>query len=218
MRAVVVLTLSLGFSLPAAADATCPAATDQHPLFGTSIPEWYGTESLAVLLPSPAVWPTSRPDLGISGRVLWRSSGFLPGTEAELSVRVRSLDGAANTGRFSRATNAYPTTGFPLTTSEMRETINQTIRSPDAWRMLNSAVFPDPGCWEVTATYRGQTLMFVVETVNSDRDSADILSPVGGFNPPVIIAPTSIDGRRVDGRKILSRLRESSGSAPASSP
>jgi hypothetical protein len=40
--------------------------------------------------------------------------------------------------------------------------------------MLTGVDFPDPGCWEISASYLGQTLKFVVETVNFARES-----PVG---------------------------------------
>jgi hypothetical protein len=31
--------------------------------------------------------------------------------------------------------------------------------------------FPEPGCWEIFAEYLGQTLTFVVETVDTDVDA-----------------------------------------------
>ena len=72
--------------------------------------------------------------------------------------------------------------------------LNEMHRSPDRWRMLTGVDFRGAGCWEVTAAYLGQTLTFVVETVNSDRESVDILSPIDGFNPPAIVAPKLNDG------------------------
>ncbi len=181
----------------ASADAACRATTADDLLFATSIPGWYGTESLAVRLPSPAVWPTAQPGNPISGRVLWRSAGFRPGMEASLHISVESLDGAPVTGRISRATNAYiPTAhpGRPLSRGETEQATNEAIRRPDAWVMLTGVYFRDTGCWKITASYLGQTLTFVVETVASDRESADILSPIGGFNPAVIVAPMRDDG------------------------
>jgi hypothetical protein len=167
MRARVLLALSLMVSFAAAADTSCPATTDQHPLFGTSIPGWYGTEALAVELSSPARWSTTPPGYLIGQKLFWRSSGFQPGTEPELTISIRSLDGAPVTGTLSSATNAFIPAVQPGTSAvDAQAMLAEMQRSPDRWRMLTGVDFPDPGCWEVTAAYLGQTLTFVVETVS----------------------------------------------------
>jgi hypothetical protein len=174
------------------ADTTCPVTTIGDPLFGTSIPGWYGTESFAVQLPSPAILPITQPGYAIGGRLFWRSSGFRPGTESELQIQLRNLNGAPATGRISRATNAYVPSqqpGRPFTAAESEQIMNEAFLSSDAWRMLTGIDFKDAGCWEITASYLGQTLTFVVETVDPDRKSANILSPIGGFNPEAIVNP-----------------------------
>ena len=180
MRAIVLLVFCSVATLHApesVAERKCPATTTEDPLFGTSIPGWYGTEGLAVQLSSPARWSTTQPGYLIGEKLFWRSAGFRPGSESNLMVSIRSLDGAPVTGRISGATNAYiPAVqpGRPLTDAEARATANEIMLSTEGWRMLTGVDFPDPGCWEITASYLGQTLKFVVETVNFKAES-----PVG---------------------------------------
>ena len=174
MKAMILLACSAVVSVHAVdvnAERVCPATTAEDPLFGTSIPGWYGTEALAVQLSSPARWSTTRPGNLIGEKLFWRSSGFRPGTESSLRVNIRSIDGSAVTGRISEATNAYiPSVqpGRSLTDAEQRALASEITRSPDGWRMLTGVDFPDPGCWEITASYLGQTLTFIVETANLD--------------------------------------------------
>jgi hypothetical protein len=190
-----VALLAAAHSGRASAETACPATTEDDPLFGTSIEGWYGTESLAVQLPSPAVLPITQPGNGIGGRLFWRSSGFRPGTESNFRVDVRSLNGSPDTARVTRATNAYIPArqlGRAPTAAESAALATETGRAPDAWRMLTGVDFRDPGCWEITASYLGQTLTFVVEAVDSDRPAADILSPFGGFNREAVVQPDSL--------------------------
>jgi hypothetical protein len=150
----------------ATADTACPATTTDDPLFGTSLPGWYGTEALAVQLSSPATWPTTPPGHLIGQKLFWRSSGFQPGTESELEISIRSLDGAPITGGLWSATNAYvPLEQRGASPIDAQVMLSEMQRSPERWRMLTGVDFPEPGCWEVTATYLGQALTFVVETV-----------------------------------------------------
>ena len=171
----VAVVLALHAALAAAdPDAACPSTTAEDPLFGTSIPGWYGTEALAVQLSSPARWSTTQPGFLIGEKLFWRSSGFRPGTESSLKISIENLNGGPVTGNISEATNAYiPSAqlGRPLTDAEARSLIGETAISPDGWRMLTGIDFPEPGCWEISASYLGQTLRFVVETVNSNEDS-----------------------------------------------
>lgn len=178
MRAPILLIVSVALPLlsaQAVAEGACPATTDRDPLFGTSIPGWYGTEALAVQLSSPARWSTTRPGNLIGEKLFWRSAGFRPGTESDLEITVRSLDGAPVTGSISRATNAYipaEQRGRPLTEAESQGVFSEMLSSPDRWRMLTGVDFPEAGCWEVSATYLGQTLTFVVQTVDSAEAAA----------------------------------------------
>jgi hypothetical protein len=154
------------------AGAECPATTSADPLFGTSIAGWYGTEALAVGLSSPARWPTTQPGYLIGQKVFWRSSGFRPGTESSLTISIRNLDGGPVTGHISAATNAYVPAVQPnrdLSGAEARALANEALMSADGWRMLTGIDFPDPGCWEITAVYLGQTLTFVVQTIDPPR-------------------------------------------------
>ena len=175
MRATLLLACTVlvsSFAPDLFAEDACPATTAEDPLFGTSIAGWYGTEALAVQLSSPARWSTTSPGHLIGEKLFWRSSGFVPGSESSLRISIRSLTGAPVTGTISAATNAYiPSVqpGRPLTEPEMKALQNEMLLSPDRWRMLTGVDFPDPGCFEVTASYLGQTLRFVVETVSADR-------------------------------------------------
>jgi hypothetical protein len=95
MRAIVSLMFMVLLQTARADDAACLITTSDDPLFGTSIPGWYGTEALAVTLSTPA----------------------------------------------------------------------NLVYEPHGWLMLTGVDFPDPGCWEITASYLGQTLKFVAQTV-----------------------------------------------------
>lgn len=180
MRALLLLSASvtlLPLSGEAPAEGACPATTDRDPLYGTSIRGWYGTEALAVQLSSPARWSTTRPGFLIGEKLFWRSAGFRPGTESELEITVRSLDGAPVTGSISAATNAYipaEQLGRPPTETGSHALQREMLSSPDRWRMVTGVDFPTAGCWEISATYLGQTLTFVVQTV----DSVDALNAI----------------------------------------
>jgi hypothetical protein len=76
---------------------------------------------------------------------LW-SYGFKPGQESQLSVSGRKVADSRAVANISNATNAHA--------SDL-----------GGWTMLVAVEFPEPGCWELTATYLGQTLKFIVEVV-----------------------------------------------------
>ncbi len=42
-----------------------------------------------------------------------------------------------------------------------------------AWTMLTGIDFPSAGCWEVSGTYMGDTLTFIVETIEHDKYRRD---------------------------------------------
>ncbi len=110
---------------------------------------WYGTPALWTMLPTNGAW-SSLPcgDGGFRQEIfLWRP-GYDGRSEQwpEVTLTGRRLDGNAGPVVVERATNAY---------------------RPDfgGWTMLVEAEVPTSGCWELTATYGGVTLTFVVSVV-----------------------------------------------------
>jgi hypothetical protein len=73
--------------------------------------------------------------------------------ESNLKVTIRELSGAAVTAVISKPTNAH-------------------AASLGGWTMLTGIDFPEPGCWEITGEYLGQSLSFVVETVEGGAQQA----------------------------------------------
>lgn len=131
-------------------ETTCPVTLGSDKVFAEPWPQastWYGSESLATILPERGIWSTTKPGNRISVKVFWWSIGFEPGQESGLTVRVDSLDGGPTTAKVDRPTNAY----------------GSSLGAPT---MLTGMHFPDPGCWRVTASYMGQELTFVVETID----------------------------------------------------
>lgn len=157
-------------SLEAIGENDCPRTTAEDPLFGADIPGWYGTEPLAVSLPESGKWPTTRPGASIGEKVFWRSSGFRPGTESSLRIEIANLGDGPVTGTISAATNAYLGTDASGRTNEEEPDaiVQELVTAADGWFMLTGIDFPQQGCWEISAEYLGQTLTFVVETVDTD--------------------------------------------------
>lgn len=143
-----------------------PIRTDRDPLFGVAYPGWYGTESLAVQLPASGILPTTRPGALLAAKLPWRSAGYRPGTESQLDVTIENLGGGPVTAKVHAPTNEYPlgdTRG--LSESGIKAILRRAEASTGKWRMLTGMDFPDAGCWQITGTYFGQSLTFVVETV-----------------------------------------------------
>ena len=108
-------------------------------------------------------------------KLFWRSAGFRAGTESNLKVEVKNKNGGPVTGHISEATNAYIPSVQPgrvLSDAEAKALANEMTMSVDGWKMLTGIDFPEPGCWEISADYLGQTLTFVVETVRPHADTA----------------------------------------------
>jgi hypothetical protein len=138
-----VLLSSAALSSVCLAEDACPRSV------GSTAPgSWYGSESLAVLLPAGGVWPTTAPGALIAVKVFWRSAGFRPGMESKLAVTLKPFNGVEADAVVLRATNAY-------------------AESLGGWTMLTGIDFPKAGCWEITGRYLGQELSFVVETVRT---------------------------------------------------
>lgn len=105
--------------------------------------EWYGSESLAVLLKPGGVWKGMGAEHRYRDKLAWWSYGFDPSLEPRpaLVVTGKRLDAEAPPAIVSQATNMY----F------------------DGWAMLVMIELPSRGCWEISGDYLGQTLSFVVE-------------------------------------------------------
>ena len=149
---IVLAALALAAALlgpaSAVAEFTCPRTTG-HKAVGPPLPKsgnWYGSEALAVQLPQTGTWPTTAPGAQISVKLFWWSAGFRPGMESNLNVTIKELSGAPVTAEISKPTNA-------------------SASSLGGSTMLTGIHFPQPGCWEITGQYLGQSLSFVVETV-----------------------------------------------------
>ncbi len=144
------LAAALLSSFAAVAESACPR-TVGHEALGPPLPKsenWYGSEALAVQLPRTGTWPTTSPGALIAVKLFWWSAGFRPGMESNLKVTIRELNGAAVTAVVSKPTNAH-------------------AASLGGWTMLTGIDFPKPGCWEITGKYVGQSLSFIVETVQA---------------------------------------------------
>jgi len=106
---------------------------------------WYGSEKIAVILPSEGIWPTTKPGNSISVKLFWFVEGFKPGLEGEFEFSIQRLDEGPNDAVAPRVTNASgPNLG--------------------ASTALVGIDFPSEGCWKISGTFRGKSLTFVVKT------------------------------------------------------
>jgi hypothetical protein len=107
---------------------------------------WFGTERLWTMITVGGTWRgLSRNDSGLRQKVFWWYPGFDGRTEPqpELTVTGVRLDHAGWFTRLPPATNAF-NAGF------------------GGWTILTGIDVPTTGCWELTGSYRGHTLTFVV--------------------------------------------------------
>jgi hypothetical protein len=135
--------------------ANCPITTADSPRFSPPAPYpatapvgtfWYGTESLWTMLPVEGTWQGLPHNAnGFRQKVFWWHPGFDGRTEQkpELTVIGRRLDGTGSFRRLPPATNAS-NAGF------------------GGWTILTGLDVPTTGCWELTGSYRDNTLTFVV--------------------------------------------------------
>jgi hypothetical protein len=148
-RALRLLAVALAVTSPIHAEqsTTCPKTAPSGAIFGKPFPpseHWYGSETLAVILPPDGNWRGMGPQHNYRDKLFWWSFGFKPGSESNLKVSARSLDGTPGEASISPPTNAdAPSLG--------------------GWTMLVLVEFPAAGCWEITGEYLGQKLSFVVE-------------------------------------------------------
>jgi hypothetical protein len=103
---------------------------------------WYGDQIFAVQLPSGGSWHGMGATHNFRDKLFWWGAGFGPGHEGDLVVSARHLDADA-TAVISRVTGAYYD---PLIGSTM----------------LVAVEFPVAGCWEISGTYKGKTIVFAV--------------------------------------------------------
>jgi hypothetical protein len=105
---------------------------------------WYGTPSLWTMLRGDGTWS----DLpghagGYTQKIFWWREGYRASDEPQpaLAISGRRLDGASEALVASRATNASGAFGEA---------------------MLVGVTLPSAGCWQITGSYSGQELTFVV--------------------------------------------------------
>jgi len=147
--AVIALSNSHAQAQPAAA---CPRTTASGRILGKPFPaseDWYGSETLAVMLPPQGVWRGMGSAHRDRDKLFWWSFGFTPGSGSKPKVTGRKLDDTSTVANISRVTNAY-------------------AESLGGWTMLVAVEFPSAGCWEIAGEYVGQKLTFVVEVVADD--------------------------------------------------
>ena len=127
----------------------CPKTIGSSNLLGKPFPSadsWYGSETLAVILPTNGVWTGMGPERNYGDKLFWWSRGYDGHVEPEpeLEVTGRRLDAESPAAQISTANGAH-------------------ADSLGGWTMLVGVEFPVAGCWEITGKYLGQELSFVVE-------------------------------------------------------
>jgi hypothetical protein len=141
------------------ADSGCPVTRGTDELLEPDSRNLYGSEALAVALPTDGTWAVTAPNARIAVKLFWRSVGYRPGMERHLKVEIVNLNGGLNDAVVKDVTNAN-------SVPDDLEKAQFDDEWQDGWLMLTGIDFPSPGCWEITGKYLGQTLVFVVETVD----------------------------------------------------
>jgi hypothetical protein len=140
---------------PPVANETCAVTRPNPPLvapspYPSSPPDdryaWFGTPELWTMLKLDGeVWDASNASFPVGIKLFWWSSnwsGMRQEQEPAITVVATRLDGAG-TVTTDHATNA-------------------AADSLGGEAMLAGVEFPSPGCWQVTAQYRGAVLSYVV--------------------------------------------------------
>lgn len=146
------ITISVVFlvgSQLAVAGDDCPRTVGADKVFAEPWPQatnWFGSESLAVILPKDGIWPTTVPGHLIAIKLFWYTVDVRPGMERDFVGRIERIDEGPNDAVISPPTNA----GL----------------ANDVWTILTGVDFKSAGCWRIIGEYRGQSLEFVVETIN----------------------------------------------------
>ena len=132
---------------------TCPVTRPSDPPFTPPVPypesnPWefrYGSADLWTAVPQDGLWAglPHNPE-GYTQKVFWWREGYSwsDEPEPELVVTGRRLDDSAPPLNVSRATNAFA--------------------SDIGSAMLVGVDFPTLGCWEITGSYGGHDLSFIV--------------------------------------------------------
>lgn len=148
--ALVSLALACSSGTDTATRETCPITIPPQPAFVPPAPYpaeapplyrsvWYGTAELWTMLdPDGEVWPIH------ANKTFWWSESFEWRDELQpaITVAARRLDGSDYFEEPGPATHGFR---------------NDTVQF-----MLRSVSFPGPGCWEISATYKGATLSYVL--------------------------------------------------------
>lgn len=140
---------------------TCPVTVPAHPGFVPPEPYppeapfaqvWYGTPELWTILDaSGAVWrdlPVGKGPHAVGNKTLWFSENFSTAGgedfsgDADITLAAVDLDGSAPT--------VVQEGGVP--------SFNRDIKN----FILVGLGLPEPGCWEVTARYKGAELTYVL--------------------------------------------------------
>jgi len=149
-------TIAPPVALMTEAPDTCPVTPALLPAFVPPAPYpaqpppayarqfWYGTPVLWTMLGADGSWSALPKSVGGHGqKVFWWSAGYRASEMPvpALTVTGRRLDGPSEPLLAAPATNASADFGEA---------------------MLVGVVLPEPGCWEITGTYQGHALSFVV--------------------------------------------------------
>jgi hypothetical protein len=145
--------------VPASCPVTLPPEPgfippDPYPKTPPSSPHsfWHGTSGLWTMLGSTGMYtgiaspsPGLPSDIATRNKVFWWSPGFHPMwvPDPQLKIAARRLDGEGPVFKQPRVTNAH-------------------VPEWGGWTMLIMLDLPTLGCWEVTGTYGGDVVSFVV--------------------------------------------------------
>jgi hypothetical protein len=141
-------------TVPNHAPSSCPVTLPQYPPFMPPPPHalypsanhfWYGTDSLWTVVPKNGTWSALAHNAqGYRQKIFWWRKDYFWQYEPEprLSVTGRRLDAPAPPLHVSKTTNAFA----------------EDIQSA----MLVGVDFPTVGCWEITGSYAGTELRFVI--------------------------------------------------------
>jgi hypothetical protein len=135
-------------------EAACPVTLGSSSL-GPPFPEsetWYGSESIAVMLPADGKWSITAPGARIAVKLPIWSLSYKLGMEENLTIRVEALFDGPNDVVVRDITNACADYLLADCT------------------MLAGIDFPSAGCWRLTLDYFGQSLSFVVATIEPVTD------------------------------------------------
>jgi hypothetical protein len=141
--------------MPAFTSAQCLTTLPPNPQFVPPKPYpqdapsgafWFGTESLWTSLSADGEWGGLHNDKGYRQKVFFWVKGYDARKEPKpkLIITGRRLDGDSPSVAVADTNNAFEGTSSNL---------------PPA--MVTTFEIPTAGCWELTAHYRGHTLMFI---------------------------------------------------------